>query len=97
MAIEPTAYVAASSQKSCRICTECIYVPRFRVYTNKDIIGVELAGALKNVIALCAGISDGLGFGDNTKAALMTRGIAEITRLGIALGADPQTLQVLQV
>lgn len=63
----------------------------FRVYTGTDMAGVELGGALKNVIALCAGISDGLGFGDNTKAALMTRGMAEIARLGIALGAEPQT------
>ncbi|NLD50630.1 MAG: NAD(P)-dependent glycerol-3-phosphate dehydrogenase, partial [Clostridiaceae bacterium] len=65
--------------------------PKFRVYTNSDIIGVELGAALKNVIALCAGISDGLGFGDNTKAALMTRGMAEISRLGISMGASPQT------
>ncbi len=63
----------------------------FRVYTNPDIIGVELGGAIKNVIALCAGISDGLGYGDNTKAALMTRGLTEITRLGVALGARRQT------
>lgn len=63
----------------------------FRVYSGDDIIGVELGGALKNVIALCAGISDGLGFGDNTKAALMTRGLAEITRLGVAMGAKKET------
>ncbi len=63
----------------------------FRVYTNTDLIGVELGGALKNVIALAAGISDGLGFGDNTKAALMTRGMAEMVRLGVAMGADPLT------
>ncbi len=67
----------------------------FRVYTSTDIIGVELGGALKNVIALCAGISDGLGFGDNTKAALMTRGIAEITRLGVAMGAKAETFSGL--
>ena len=65
--------------------------PYFRVYTNPDLIGVEIGGALKNVIALCAGISDGLGFGDNTKAALMTRGITEIARLGSVLGAKKQT------
>ncbi len=88
----PTAYVAASSNKNAAEFAQNVFMsPRFRVYTNQDIIGVELGGALKNVIALCAGISDGLGLGDNTKAALMTRGIAEITRLGIALGADPQT------
>ena len=63
----------------------------FRVYTNCDIVGVEIGGALKNIIALCAGVSDGLGFGDNTKAALMTRGLAEITRLGVAMGANPHT------
>ncbi len=63
----------------------------FRIYTTDDIIGVELGGALKNVIALCAGISDGLGYGDNTKAALMTRGMAEIIRLGVAMGARYQT------
>ncbi|WP_372806627.1 NAD(P)H-dependent glycerol-3-phosphate dehydrogenase [Pontiella sp.] len=63
----------------------------FRVYTLDDVVGVELGGALKNVIAVAAGISDGMGFGDNSKAALMTRGIAEITRLGTALGAKPET------
>ena len=63
----------------------------FRVYTSDDIVGVELGGALKNVIAVAAGISDGLGFGDNTKAALITRGVAEITRLGVAMGANPLT------
>ncbi|WP_372799042.1 NAD(P)H-dependent glycerol-3-phosphate dehydrogenase [Pontiella sp.] len=67
----------------------------FRVYTLDDVIGVELGGALKNVVAVAAGISDGLGFGDNTKAALMTRGIAEITRLGTALGAKPETFMGL--
>ena len=63
----------------------------FRVYTDHDVIGVELGGALKNIIALAAGIVDGAGFGDNTKAALMTRGLVEITRLGVKLGADPMT------
>jgi len=63
----------------------------FRVYTNTDVIGVELGGALKNVIALCVGICDGLGYGDNTKAALMTRGMAEIVRLGRAMGAHDST------
>jgi glycerol-3-phosphate dehydrogenase (NAD(P)+) len=63
----------------------------FRVYTNPDLIGVQLAGALKNVIALATGILDGLELGDNTKAALMTRGIAEITRLGVQMGADVMT------
>ncbi|AEA00803.1 MULTISPECIES: NAD(P)H-dependent glycerol-3-phosphate dehydrogenase [Aerococcus] len=63
----------------------------FRVYTNDDVVGVELGGALKNIIALCSGALAGLGFGDNAKAILMTRGLAEITRLGVALGADPFT------
>lgn len=63
----------------------------FRVYTSDDVRGVELGGALKNVIALAAGVCDGLGFGNNAKAALITRGLAEMTRLGVALGAHPQT------
>jgi len=63
----------------------------FRVYTLDDVVGVELGGALKNVIAVAAGIGDGMGFGDNSKAALMTRGLAETTRLGVALGAKPET------
>ena len=63
----------------------------FRVYTSDDVIGIELGGALKNVIAIAAGILDGLGLGDNTKAALMTRGLYEITKLGVAVGAKPQT------
>lgn len=65
--------------------------PHFRVYTATDIVGVELGGALKNVIAIAAGISDGLGFGDNTKAALITRGLAELMRLGTAAGGQPET------
>jgi glycerol-3-phosphate dehydrogenase (NAD(P)+) len=84
----PTAVVAASRNKEAAEFIQILFMsPNFRVYTNPDVVGVELGGALKNVIALCAGISDGLGFGDNTKAALMTRGIAEISRLGVAMGA----------
>ncbi len=64
----------------------------FRVYTSTDVTGIELGGSVKNVIALAAGITDGLGFGDNTKAALMTRGMAEILRLGTAMGAHVETL-----
>ena len=69
--------------------------PTFRVYTNTDIIGVEIGGALKNLIALAAGISDGVGFGDNSKAALMTRGIVEISRLGVAMGGKAETFSGL--
>jgi glycerol-3-phosphate dehydrogenase (NAD(P)+) len=65
--------------------------PSFRVYTNPDVVGCEIAGALKNVLAIGAGIAAGLGYGDNTKAALMTRGLAELARLGVALGGDPMT------
>lgn len=92
----PTAYVAASEDRQSAELVQDIFISkRFRVYTNPDIIGTELGGAIKNVIALCAGISDGLGYGDNTKAALMTRGIAEISRLGCAMGAKRQTFMGL--
>lgn len=92
----PTAYVSASESRTAAEMVQDIFIsPRFRVYTNPDIIGVELGGSVKNVIALCAGISDGLGYGDNTKAALMTRGIAEISRLGCAMGAKRQTFSGL--
>lgn len=92
----PSAYVAASeSKEAAEFAQDVFMAPNFRVYTNEDIIGVELGGALKNVIALCAGISDGLGFGDNTKAALMTRGLTEISRLGVAMGASPHTFSGL--
>lgn len=88
----PTTVVAASENAEAAELVQDIFMsPQFRVYTNSDIIGVELGGALKNIIALCAGISDGLGFGDNTKAALMTRGITEISRLGVSLGANRHT------
>nr|WP_069650184.1 NAD(P)H-dependent glycerol-3-phosphate dehydrogenase [Caloranaerobacter ferrireducens] len=88
----PTAVVAASTnKKTAEYIQEVFMTPRFRVYTNPDVIGVELGGALKNVIALGAGISDGLGYGDNTKAALMNRGIIEISRLGEKMGANKKT------
>lgn len=74
---------------------ELYNTPTFRVYTNEDIVGVELGGALKNVIGIAAGISDGLGYGANAKAALVTRGLAEVTRLGVACGARPLTLSGL--
>src|SRR5205823_10116067 len=69
--------------------------PGFRLYTNADLVGVELAGSLKNVIALAAGASDGLGYGDNTKAALITRGLAEMSRLVVALGGQATTVSGL--
>lgn len=88
----PTAVVAASKCKETASVVQAIFSSEnFRVYTSSDLIGAEIGGALKNVIALAAGCSDGLGFGDNTKAALITRGIAEITRFGIKLGAKEQT------
>lgn len=88
----PTAIVAASvDERVAKLAQETLMCPTMRVYTSHDVIGVELGGALKNVIALATGIADGLGFGDNTRAALMTRGLAEIARLGIALGANPLT------
>jgi len=92
----PTTIVAASSNRVAAETVQDILMNNsFRVYTNSDIIGVELGGALKNVIAICSGISDGLGFGDNTRAALMTRGIVEITRLGIKLGGIATTFSGL--
>ena len=88
----PTTVVAASSNRmAAYLVQEWFSSPTFRVYINDDVTGCELGGALKNVIALTAGISDGLGFGDNTKAALMTRGLHEIERLGAALGARANT------
>ena len=88
----PTATVVAAATKAVAEYVQDVFItPYFRVYTNPDVIGVELGGALKNIIALCAGIATGLGFGDNTKAALMTRGLAEITRLGVAMNANVLT------
>ncbi len=88
----PTVVVVASQNSSILPEIQRIFMNRyFRVYTNDDIIGVELGGSLKNIIALAAGICDGLGFGDNTKGALLTRGLAEITRLGMKLGARKET------
>ena len=89
---EPTAAVVASADAAtARQAQAALGVPHLRLYTNDDVIGVELAGALKNVVAIAAGILDGLGMGHNTRAALITRGLAEITRLGVALGARPAT------
>jgi glycerol-3-phosphate dehydrogenase (NAD(P)+) len=92
----PTAVVAASlSVSAAEVVQRLLHRQTFRVYTSTDRLGVELGGALKNVIAIAAGAGDGLGFGDNTKAALMTRGIAEVRRLGIACGAQVETFSGL--
>ncbi len=92
----PTAVVAASdSLESAERVQQIFFDETFRVYTNEDIIGVELGGSTKNVIAIAAGILDGMEYGDNPKAGLMTRGIMEITRLGIALGARQETFSGL--
>lgn len=93
--IPTTNVVAAESEKTANKIQDIMMNPAFRVYTNPDMLGVELGGALKNVIALCAGILDGLNLGDNTKAALITRGIVEISRLGVAMGAKPETFNGL--
>lgn len=88
----PTTVVAASKNKAAALYVQDIFMnPVFRIYANPDIVGVELGGALKNIIALAAGVCDGLKLGDNTKAALMTRGITEMARLGVALGGNAQT------
>ena len=88
----PTSCVVGSSDKeTCEILQDVFMNQVFRVYTSSDVLGIELGGALKNVIALAAGINDGLGYGDNSKAALMTRGIAEISRLGVKMGAKMET------
>ena len=89
---EATTVVAASKDRNAAIqVQDWLMNPYFRVYVNDDIIGVELGGALKNIIAVAAGIADGVGLGDNAKAALMTRGITEIARLGVAMGGHQET------
>jgi glycerol-3-phosphate dehydrogenase (NAD(P)+) len=88
----PATVVVASSDADLAVMVQqALVTDRFRIYTNPDVVGVELAGALKNVIGIAAGICDGLGCGDNAKAALLTRGLAEMTRFGVALGAEPAT------
>ncbi len=92
----PTAAVVAGADESAaRRVQDLFHRPALRIYTSTDPLGVELGGALKNVIAIAAGIGDGLGYGDNTKAALVTRGIAEMRRLGVACGARPETFSGL--
>ena len=90
---QPTATVVASTSRATadRVAEACS-VPYFRPYTNEDVVGVELGGATKNVIALAVGIAEGMGLGDNTKASIITRGLAESTRLALAMGANPATL-----
>jgi len=93
---QPTTVVACSvSETTARLVQEVFHTSEFRVYVNTDLIGVEIAGSVKNVIAIAAGISDGLGFGDNAKAAIITRGLAEISRLSARLGADSLTMSGL--
>jgi glycerol-3-phosphate dehydrogenase (NAD(P)+) len=89
---DPSATVIASRYDELVVAaTRVLMGPRFRVYGNSDVLGAELGGALKNVIAIAAGVAAGLGFGDNTKSLLVTRGLAEIRRLGVRMGADPMT------
>ncbi len=91
-----TSVVAASeNEEAAKAVQEALIGPTFRIYTNRDVTGVEVGGALKNVIAVCAGIANGLKVGDNTRAALITRGLAEIARLGAAMGADMGTFMGL--
>ena len=88
----PTGCVAAAGDlETAQLVQDVFMSPRFRVYTNEDLVGVELGGALKNVLALCCGVSDGMGLGDNTKALLMTRGMTEMARLGVAMGGRKET------
>jgi glycerol-3-phosphate dehydrogenase (NAD(P)+) len=89
--VPTTIVVGAETKETARFIQDTFMTEVFRVYTSPDIIGIELGGSLKNVIALAAGIVDGLGYGDNTKAALMTRGIAEISRLGVTMGGRMET------
>lgn len=89
----PTAVTLASASRDfADFWVRALHQPRFRIYAGTDLIGAEIGGGLKNVIAIAAGVSDGMGFGLNARAALITRGLAEITRLGVALGARPETL-----
>jgi len=89
---QPTASVVAIADAAVADELQSVFfAPTLRVYTNPDVIGCEMAGALKNVLAIGAGIADGLGYGDNTKAALITRGLAELARLGVTLGGEPLT------
>lgn len=93
---QPTTVVAASSSlETAEKVQETFHTSTFRVYVNTDIVGVEIAGSVKNIIAIAAGISDGIGFGDNAKAAIITRGLAEMSRLAVSLGGEPMTVSGL--
>ncbi len=83
--------IACADTETCEWLQGIVHQPYFRVYTNNDVVGCELGGAIKNIVAIAAGIADTMGFGDNANAALMTRGLAELTRLGVRLGGDPLT------
>jgi glycerol-3-phosphate dehydrogenase (NAD(P)+) len=88
----PTSVVAASADEAAAVSAQqLLATPAFRVYTNNDVTGCEVAAGLKNVIAIAAGVCDGVGFGDNTKGALLTRGLAEMSRLGAAMGGRRET------
>lgn len=89
--IPTTVVVSSKDEESANIVQDLFMTNNFRVYINKDLVGVEIGGAVKNIIALAAGVCDGIGYGDNTKAALMTRGMAEIVRVGMKLGGKPET------
>ncbi len=93
---QPTTVVAASScLDTAEKVQEAFHTSMFRVYVNTDIVGVEIAGSVKNIIAIAAGISDGIGYGDNAKAAIITRGLAEMSRLAVSLGGEPMTVSGL--
>ncbi len=89
--IPTTVVVSSKDEKASNEVQDLFITKDFRVYTNDDLVGVEIGGAVKNIIALAAGVCDGIGYGDNSKAALMTRGMAEIVRIGIKLGGKPET------
>lgn len=89
--IPTTVVVSSKDEESANIVQDLFMTNNFRVYINEDLVGVEIGGAVKNIIALAAGVCDGIGYGDNTKAALMTRGMAEIVRVGMKLGGKPET------
>ncbi len=91
----PTAVTVAGSDKATQLYASCLHGGSFRAYTSTDVTGVEIGGACKNVLAIAAGIADGLGFGANTRAALITRGLAEMIRLGVELGGQPETFMGL--